>query len=364
MFGTWVLYIPQVKQKLELSDSQIGFAMFCLALGVLFFLPFVPFLSKKLGLGTITCLGICIFSIAFLMPVVAYNYTVFCASLFVVGMFSGFTDVAMNTLVSELEKTDQVNFMSAAHGFFSLGGVIGAATGSVFMIFIKTPIIHIAIMTVIIVLTNSLLAVHYFKIREKEIVTSEKKLPLKAFKPLLVLAFLGMLVMGNEGAIEHWSAIYFEEVVQVATENLVGLGFIVFSVMMTIGRFFGDWISEKIGSVRIIALGCSLATVGYVFVLFSQLIVSAIGFGIVGLGLSVVIPELFRVAGKTDHISASKSMSFVSGAGFAGFLVGPIVLGYISDQFDLQMSFAFLLVLILLAAALARFRLQSKTNPL
>ncbi|MEO1029793.1 MAG: MFS transporter [Bacteroidota bacterium] len=362
MFGTWILYIPQVKQKLELNDSQIGFAMFCLALGVLCFIPLVPIISKKIGIGKSTFFGICVFSMVFLIPVVAHTYILLCTALFMVGMFSGFTDVTMNTLVSELEKRDEVNFMSAAHGFFSLGGAIGALLGTFLMVYIEVPLFHLSLMAIIVVVTNLVLVSQYFKIRETEIKKSEEKLPLKSFRPLVVLALLAMIVMGNEGAIEHWSSIYFTEVIAVASDNMVGLGFTVFSIMMTVGRFFGDGISEKIGSVRIILLGCSLAALGYVFVLFSHLILSAIGFGIIGLGLSVVIPELLRVAGRTEHISASKSISFVSGVGFVGFLVGPIILGYISDYFDLQISFSFLLVLILLAVVLTRLKLNSKTN--
>ncbi len=89
--------------------------------------------------------------------------------------------------------------------------------------------------------------------------------------------------------------------------------------MMTIGRFFGDRISEKIGSTKIIILGCVLACIGYICVLLSQVLLSVIGFGVIGLGLSVVIPELLRVAGNTKGISTSKSISFVSGIGFIGF---------------------------------------------
>lgn len=362
IIGTWVLYIPRVKEKLQINDSQIGFAMFCLALGVLCFIPLVPIISKKIGLGRSTFIGICIFSIVFIIPVLVDSYVLLCASLFLVGMFTGFTDVAMNTLVSELEKTDQVNFMSAAHGFFSLGGVIGALTGTFLMGFIESPVIHLIIMMIMIVVTNGILASQYFKIKEKQIVKSEIKLPIKAFKPLIILAFIAMLVMGNEGAIEHWSSIYFTEVVKVASDNLVGLGFTVFSIMMTVGRFFGDGISKKIGSVRIIVLGCSLASFGYVLVLLSHLVFSAIGFGIVGLGLSVVIPELFRIAGKTETISASKAISFVSGVGFGGFLIGPILIGFISDYFNLHVSFSFLLAFILLAAVLTQLKLKSTTK--
>ena len=361
MIGTWVLYIPQVKEKLQLDDSQIGFALFCLALGLLFFIPVVPIVTRKIGLGKSTFFGICVFSIVFIGPLIAPTYQILCASLFFVGIFSGLTDIAMNTVVSEIEKTDNVNFMSAAHGFFSLGGAIGALIGSVLIGVFISPLYHVLIMTDFIIITNLLLYKQYFRIREVEEESEEKtKLPLKLMKPLFVLGFLAMVIMGNEGAIEHWSSIYLIEVVEVASENLAGLGFTVFSVMMTIGRFFGDGISAKIGSAKIVTLGCILASLGYLFVLLEGLLFSLVGFGIIGLGLSVIIPELLRIAGKVENVSASKSISFVSGVGFVGFLLGPIILGYISDSFSLRMSFIFLLSLTSLAVILSISKLNKR----
>jgi len=359
MIGTWVLYIPQVKEKLQLDDAQIGFALFCLALGLLFFIPIVPIITNKVGLGRSTFFGICIFSIAFIGPLIAPSYTLLCVALFIVGVFSGLTDIAMNTVVSEIERKDNVNFMSAAHGFFSLGGAIGALIGSILIGVFEVPFYHVLTMTIVVIVTNILLYKQYFKIEEEKHESKEKvKLPLRKLKPLFILGFLAMVIMGNEGAIEHWSSIYLTEVVNVNSESLAGIGFTLFSIMMTIGRFFGDGISAKIGSARIVILGCALASVGYLFVLLEGLVFSVIGFGIIGLGLSVIIPELVRIAGTTENISASKSISFVSGVGFLGFLLGPIILGYISDSFNLKMSFVFLLCLTSSAVIVSAFKLK------
>ena len=359
MIGTWVLYIPQVKEKLQLDDAQIGFALFCLALGLLFFIPIVPIITNKVGLGRSTFFGICIFSIAFIVPLIAPCYTLLCIALFIVGVFSGLTDIAMNTVVSEIERKDNVNFMSAAHGFFSLGGAIGALIGSILIGVFKVPFYHVLTMTIFVIVTNILLYKQYFKIEEAQQESEENvKLPLRKLKPLFILGFLAMVIMGNEGAIEHWSSIYLTEVVNVNSESLAGIGFTLFSIMMTVGRFFGDGISAKIGSARIVILGCVLASVGYLFVLLEGLISSVIGFGIIGLGLSVIIPELLRIAGTAEKISASKSISFVSGVGFVGFLLGPIILGYISDSFNLKMSFVFLLCLTSSAVIVSAFKLK------
>lgn len=360
IIGTWVLYIPYVKEKLKLSDSEIGFALFCLALGILVFLPVVPYIIKKIGLGKCTIIGIILFAVAFIGPLVALDYISLCLSLFIVGIFSGSTDVAMNTLVSEIEKQDDNNFMSSAHGFFSLGGVIGAVFGSVLMAFFTSPVYHMMVMAFCVILINIGLSKQYINIKEDTISKEKKTVWLTAFKPLLVIAFLAFVIMISEGAIEHWSTLYLIEVVDISQKNLAGLGFILFSTTMTVGRFFGDGISKKIGSIGIISLGCLIASIGYLGVLSSQFIITVFGFGLIGLGLSVIIPELFRIAGKADGVSASTGISFVSGIGFMGFLIGPVVLGFVSDIYSLKMSFFGLFILTALALITSLFKFKKK----
>ena len=357
IIGTWVLYIPYVKTKLILDDSQIGFALFCLALVILTFLPLVPYLSKKLRLGRLTFFAIVLFTLAFIFPVVMPNYVSLCISLFIVGVFSGITDVAMNALVSEIEKKDAVNIMSAAHGVFSLGVVLGATVGSILMPIFTLPVYHIITVAVFIILVNLVLTKHYYSISEQQQSKEKDSISLKKIRPLIAIAFIAFVIMSSEGAIEHWSSLYLIEVVKITQQNLAGLGFIVFSIMMTIGRFFGDGISAKIGSIKIILLGCILAIMGYLCILVSELMITILGYGIVGLGLSVIIPELFRMAGKTKGVKASVGISIVSGIGFAGFLLGPVVLGYISNSYSLKTSFLTLLLLTCFALLIASLKL-------
>ena len=362
MIGTWVLYLPQVKQKLNLDDSQLGFALFCLAFGLLCIMPIVPFLSKTIGLGRCTIIGICFFSLAFVFPLYVNTYLLLCISLFVVGVFSGFTDITMNAIVSQFEQEDQVTFMSSAHGFFSLGGALSGLLGAVLMSWFKFPFYHMMMMSGVVLVSNILLANHYIKLKEQAVSKDSTGLKFHDIKPLLSLAFIAVVVMGNEGAIEHWSSIYLIDIVKVSSKELAGYGFTLFSMMMTAGRFFGDGISIKLGSLKTIVFGCILAIIGFSILLLGYYASSVAGFGIIGLGLSVIVPELMRLAGQTKNISATKSISFVSGAGFLGFLLGPIVLGYLSDIYNLKISFSFLLGLTLLAVLLTQFKLMHKKN--
>jgi MFS family permease len=92
----------------------------------------------------------------------------------------------------------------------------------------------------------------------------------------------------------------------------------------------------------------------------ANLYVSVLGFGLLGFGLSVIIPEIYRLAGKTKEIDTSLAISFVSGFGFVGFLIGPVLLGAISNWSTLSTSYLFLATLLIVAFFLALFGLKRK----
>lgn len=357
MTGTWVLYLPHIKNKFDLNDAEIGVALFCTALGLFLSIPFIPFINKTLGVGKSTMIGVIIFAFSFNVPLIAPSYSLLCVSLLMVGIFSGFTDVSMNALVSTIEKAGKKPFMASAHGFFSLGGFIGAGIGSILIAVIAHPIWHMLGVSVFIVVTNLLLANNYNKIEEYIEHSDSGTNKLKHIRPLLGLAVVAFIIMFNEGAVEHWSNLFLFDVVGVA-ESKAGLGFIVFSLCMTIGRFFGDGLSQKVGSVTLMIYGCIIAFLAYFLIITSSLLVSVVGFGVLGLGLSVTIPELFRMAGNTKGVAASVGISIVSGIGFMGFMLGPVLLGFISNASSLVASFIFLAACIIFALMLVFFQLR------
>ena len=206
--GTWVLYLPYVKTKLELNDAQIGVALFFLALGLLLSIPFIPIVNRKIGVGNSTILGIVLFALSYNLPIIAPTYWLLCASLLMTGVFSGYTDIAMNALVSTIEETHEQNFMSAAHGFFSLGGFIGASIGSVLISIFSSPSWHMLTVTLFIIGTNVWLAKHYKSIKEKVIPKTEQGNKFKSIRLLLALSIIAFIIMFNEGAVEHLSLIH------------------------------------------------------------------------------------------------------------------------------------------------------------
>lgn len=346
-FGTWAIYIPTIKDKLGIDKADLGIAIFCLSLGVFTIFPIASKIIDKLGVGKATWAGVVLSSIAALFPLLVPNYYLLMISLFFLGTSNGLLDISMNTLVTEIEKEDKQNFMSAAHGFFSLGGVI-VGLGSFLIPIIGNPALHMGITVAFVFIINLLIYKNY-----KHIVAAPvKKEPfsLKLFKPLFLLGIIGFVAMGSEGAIIDWSGLYLKEIT-LAPEALIGSGFLAFSAAMTLGRFLGDGISAKIGSVKIVGLGSLIAVFGYLLVLSGHTIWAITGFALNGLGFSVIVPELFRIGGNVKGVDSAQGVSFIAGTGYSGFLLGPVILGFLAESASLKHSFYALLGCILLVLA-------------
>ena len=351
VFGTWAIYIPRITKNLNVSEGELGFAVLFIAVGTLSMLPFIPRLINKYGVGKMTAIGVFAFCISFIGPFAVSGYVGLCVALFCVGACGGMLDVSMNTLVTEIEKKDGVHFMSAAHGFFSLGGMVGAGIGTFLMPVMPNALTHIIIISVIMILVNYLLIKNYIRIIAP-VQEQESVFKLKNIRPLIGLGIIGVLIMASEGAIVDWSALYLEKVT-LAAASLFGLGYTVFNAAMAFGRFYGDGISAKYGSKVILVTGASLATVGFALILTADIWTAIAGFGLVGLGFSVMVPELLRYSGNLPGVAAAEGVSFISGTGFTGMLLGPVFLGFLAETFSLKSSFIALLCFAVLAGLIA-----------
>ena len=354
VISTWVLYVPSVKQNLGLDDGQVGVALFCFSGGLVAAIAPSSTLFKIFGLGRLTFVSVVMFAILMCLPAIAPTYLLLCAALFACGIFSSLLDIGMNSIISEIEVRDSVNIMSAAHGFFSIGGVIGAGLGSLLLGLFTSPVQHFLLVAVFIFVTN-LIALRQYKSLKSRVADRGEggKFKFSLIKPLLGFTVLAILIMGSEGAIEHWSKLYLLDVVNLSSDRVAGFGFVAFSAMMTLGRFFADGISERIGPYNIIIGGTAVASVGIALVLTATFWPAMIGFSLVGLGFSVIVPELFRLAGRAKGVSPAEGISVVAGIGYVGFLASPALLGFLSDLSSLRLSFTALLVATALSATIA-----------
>jgi len=336
IFSTWVTYIPQIAEKIGITEGRIGQAIFFSAMGAFFMIRICKHFIDKVGVGRYAYFALIAYCICFFGPFLACNYVTLCISLFFFGMAGSSFSIAVNSLTATVERQDKVYVMSGSHGFWSIGGMIGASTGSFVAALLHNPILHISLVVlVILTLQTKLRSQYYHRKGEHQLVEKKKNGNLK---PLYVIAVVGLIMMVSEGAIADWSALYLKKIIFLNLKY-IGFGYAAFSSAMMIGRFTGDSLSKKLGSWQLIMYSSFIGILGFLLVLVLNPFVSILGFFIVGLGFSVVVPEVYRLASKVDGIKTAEGVSFIAATSNIGFLVGPVLLGFIAELNSLHVSF-------------------------
>jgi fucose permease len=347
IFGAWITRLPELQQSLGIGDAQLGTALFFLPLGAVTLLPFYSRLINAISERNALLIGLILLMSSLVFSSVATHYSTFLFTLYGVGLGIGLTDVSMNAVAAEIEKQRSVQIMSACHGFFSLGGMIGAFV-SVLAIRLQSSIFEEVLVLALVILT--IVFVQY-----RALVSAVSREPSKGIvlpsRELLGLALLGICIMMTEGGITDWSTIYLERNFELKAQY-AGFGFAGFSFAMALGRFFGDPLIERYQGTKLIRLGVAMGILGLLMVQMPLAILVILGFSFSGLGLSVVVPILFGKAAKAKGVSPAKGLAAVASAGYVGWLVGPVTIGYVSDWIGLGASFIYLTMLCVIALLL------------
>jgi fucose permease len=362
IFSTWVTYIPHISEKLEINEGKIGNAIFFSALGAFFMIRICRHLIDRVGVGRYAYFALISYCICFFGPFLAYNYISLCVSLFIFGMAGSSFAISLNSLTATIEKQDNLYVMSGSHGFWSIGGMIGAATGSFIAALVQNPILHISVLVLLILFVETRLKNEYYFRRGDQLEVVKKRRSAH-IKPLFLIALIGLVIMVSEGAIADWSALYLKKVIQIDLK-FIGLGYAAFACAMMIGRFSGDSLSRKLGSWKLITIAIIIGMAGFVLVLIYNPLVSILGFFVIGLGFSVVVPEVYRLASNVEGIKTADAVSFVAATTNIGFMLGPVVLGYIAELRTLHLSFMVLTAFVSIALFISIWKLRSSKSGL
>jgi MFS family permease len=276
----------------------------------------------------------------------APTYIALCAALYCFGLTSSVFVISLNSLTATIEKRENRNIMTGSHGFWSMGGIIGSFTGSFIAGLLRMPLLHITILVLLLIGIQLWLKKEYFDIRMEHFQREKhQKFPIK---PLLGIASISLIMMVSEGAIADWSALYLKKVVIMKGQYL-GLGYALFSTGMTLGRFTGDALSHRFGSWKLLRMAIGTGLTGFSLVLLAFPFSTLVGFFIIGLGFSTIVPEVYRLASRIKGIRTADGVSFISATANIGFLTGPVTLGFIAERFTLHVSFMVLMAIITVA---------------
>lgn len=359
-FSSWASRIPDVKAMFDVYDVFYwGLVLFLIPVGKFVAIPLAGFLVSRLGSRIMVQASVFGYALSlFLIEAVSSIYALG-ACLFFFGVFWNMCDISLNTQGIVIERLFGRTIMASFHGGWSLAACLGAVIGFFMIMAGVPPFIHFSVSALLILLII-LCGRRYLqddRVRQFEEVEvkeekGQKETPaLLSFirKPELILIQFGLAGLFGlivESAMFDWSGLYFESVLQVPKS--LQIGFLVFMVMMTVGRFLANWAYGRLGKQRVLQLAGAFIFIGF-FVsallggvfdnMILKVVVNSLGFMLVGLGISCVVPTIYSLVGAKSHTPVGIALTILSSISFVGSLVAPVLIGAISKAFDLEYAY-------------------------
>jgi len=350
LFGIWVGAIPVIKERLGFTDGSLGLSLLLAPLGALTGVGLSGRVFSRIPVGWWMITGYLLLSLIMIVMVNAPSRVIFWLSLYLFGVNGFFNGVSVNTTINAFEKQLNRKLMSTSHALYSVGGGISTGLVPLFLsggIRSGWQIVIMAGVVSFIVYVN-----RHHLLSHTEIIHTRSGLKFPSLS-VLSISFICMVIFMSEGCVADWSAIYFKEVLT-APGKVLSLGYAGFAVAMTIGRLNGDGLVTRFGSKTIVITGASLASAGFLLVVLSSSFVPAIaGYVLVGFGCSCIVPVLFSASGNIPGVGAVEGYAMVTTGGLIGFLAGPSLIGFISEQANLSTGLSLLILLTAAAAVIA-----------
>lgn len=331
----WAPLVPYAKARLGVDDGVLGLLILSLGLGSIAAMLGAGAASARFGARPVVVVSG--FALALVLPGLAIASTplALAAVLFCFGGALGSLDVSINIHAVEVERDARVPLMSGFHALFSVGGFLGAG--------VMTLLLSQGVAPVPATLPAAFLMVVAMAIAAPRLVSTRPPpggaLIALPRGPVALLAVLSAAAFLAEGALLDWSALLLTTT-GLADEARGGLGYMLFSIAMTAGRFAGDRVVARLGDFATLAGGGGLAAAGFAVLLVVPVpAIAFAGFVLIGLGAANIVPVLFRRAGAQTAMPSGLAIAAVTTVGYAGSLLGPALVGFVADAFGLPASF-------------------------
>ncbi|MNC07542.1 Inner membrane protein YbjJ [compost metagenome] len=351
VMSAWAPLVPLAKERTGLDEGGLGLLLLGLGLGSITAMPFAGHLTARYG-----CRPVIVWSTVALCAVLTLLSSIawlpgLVLAVLLFGASMGMLDCAINIQSIIVEKNSGEALQSGFHGMYSVGGILGAGALTVLLSIGLDPIF--SVLCVVAIVMGAL----YKAIPTLLTYGTEQDGPIFAMPKGIVflLGTLCFIVFLTEGAMLDWSAVFLVSSREMEP-NLAGLGYASFAATMTVGRLTGDAIVRRLGGVRVVAFGGIIASVGMMVSLgFDGWPASLIGYALLGIGCSNIVPVLFTAVGRQKRMPQRVAIPAVISMGYAGILIGPAVIGLVAHASTLSIALGGLVFLLLFVSATARF---------
>ncbi len=350
-FSSWASRIPDIKEIFTVNDALYwGIVLFMIPVGKFVAIPLAGYLVSKLGSRIMVQISIMGYALSLFAIGTALNIYMLGVFLFCFGVFWNLCDISLNTQGIGIERLYGRTIMASFHGGWSRAACLGALIGFIMIVSDVTPFWHFTLIAALILLLT-MVSRRYLQddVFTAEAVEdkSEKWQYIKRPEMLLIkLGLVGLFALVVESAMFDWSGVYFESVLQVPKS--LQIGFLVFMVMMTVGRFLANYAYRIWGKQRVLQLSGAFIFIGFftsallgstVDSMALKVIVNSFGFMLVGLGISSMVPTIYSLVGAKSKTPVGIALTILSSISFIGSLVAPLLIGAISQAFNMEYAY-------------------------
>ncbi|QKW34652.1 MFS transporter [Actinomadura sp. NAK00032] len=353
--GVWVARMPALAAKFGTTEGEIGIVVLVWGLGAVAAMQALRGVMARAGSRTVLRVALPLTALSYVAVALAPTYGVLLGAVALFGMTFGITDIAMNAQGSVVERAYRRSIMSGMHAGWCVGamsgGVFGVATAAAGLGFTAT------VLTAALVALPAGLALGRTYLPDPVAPAASgtgrgaRRLPPAVY----LIGILGFIAFMTEGSIADWSGLLLHDELG-ATEAVAAVGYPVFELAMLLGRLVGDRVRMRVGTRRLLT-GAGLGTAAgmAVVVLAPGPAVAIAGFFVTGLVVCTVVPTTISLAGTAAPDRPAAAVAQVGAMGYGGLLLGPVVVGFLSDATSLRVGVGTVVVLALLIAAGARF---------
>jgi predicted MFS family arabinose efflux permease len=353
--GLWSVFVPVVQENLAIGESVMGLLILIGASAGFMGLSFSGLAIHWLGSRSVAVVAGLALAPALLLLSTAADFWI--AVGFFILMFTAMSvmDVAMNANGADVERIEGLTAMSSFHGFWSLGGMAGAAGGGFLLAAggqaLLTGVGLAACATLTLAAAPFL---HPKNADEPNANGVIRRFALPGNWLVYVFGLIALAAFTAEGSVIDWGAIYLRDEVG-ASVQLSGLSFAGFSFAMMVSRFSGDALKQRFGTARLLQLSAFLALAGFGLAsLGGALAIVVAGFLIAGLGCANLVPVALSAAANVPGVAPATGIAVASMFGYFGLLCAPALLGFVGEHFGFAMVYLGFAAVMTGVATLAR----------
>lgn len=344
-WGAFAAYVPDLKAAIGASDAQYGMILLGAALGAVTAMWLAPIIDAWAGRFAMA-LGAVLLALCFQLPIHAGGLLLFGVGMVLAGGAAGLLDVVMNARLSLIESRNKTSLMNLNHAIFSFAYAASAVAAGLAREAGTSPVTIFAILLVLVWGSAPLMLQGNGDGHSQEHINGAKPRLGRIVWLGGLITFAGFLA---ENAAESWSALHIERTLGGgAAEGALGPAML--GLTMGVGRLAGQLVVARLSAPAVLFWAAVLSASGALVAAAAPSPVMAyFGFGMLGLGVSVVAPMAFALVGqRVDDDQRARAISRVAIIGYFGFFVGPPVLGFVAQAAGLR--FSFVVVALVLAA--------------